>query len=48
MSAHSMKGDAERFMQAGFDDYLSKPVNQEELLQALARGIRRRQVAAPR
>lgn len=48
MTAHAMKGDAERFMQAGLDDYLSKPVNQGELLQALARAIRRRQATASR
>jgi DNA-binding response OmpR family regulator len=27
-----MKGDSERFTEAGFDGYLSKPVDIEELL----------------
>jgi two-component system, sensor histidine kinase and response regulator len=42
MTAHAMKGDAERFLQAGLDDYLSKPVNQKELLEVLAREISKR------
>jgi len=37
MTAHAMKGDAERFMGAGVDECLSKPVNQLELLDALDR-----------
>lgn len=31
LSAYAMKGDRERGMEAGFDDYLSKPVNTREL-----------------
>ena len=31
LSAYAMKGDVERGMEAGFDDYLSKPVNTREL-----------------
>jgi len=39
MTAHAMKGDAERFVRAGVDDYLSKPVNRLELLTCLDREI---------
>jgi two-component system, cell cycle response regulator DivK len=32
VTAQAMKGDRERFMEAGFDAYLSKPVDVDELL----------------
>jgi CheY-like chemotaxis protein len=35
LTAHAMKGDQERFLEAGMNDYLSKPVNVEELLVVL-------------
>jgi len=34
-TAYSMKGDRERFLEQGFDDYLSKPIDKHELLKLL-------------
>jgi CheY-like chemotaxis protein len=42
MTAHAMKGDAERFLGAGLDQYLSKPVNRQELLDVLGRELAKR------
>ena len=35
ITAQAMKGDAERFREAGFDGYLSKPVDIDELLASI-------------
>lgn len=35
VTAQAMKGDGERFRQAGFDGYLSKPVDIDELLASI-------------
>ena len=44
MTANAMQGDREICLEAGMDDYVSKPIRVEELIQALARF----QPAAPR
>ncbi|HMC09538.1 MAG TPA: response regulator [Actinomycetota bacterium] len=37
MTGNAMRGDRERFIEAGMDDYVSKPFDASELAQALAR-----------
>jgi len=37
MTAHAMKGDRERFIASGMDDYVSKPIRVEELFEAIER-----------
>lgn len=39
MTAHAMKGDRERCLDAGMDDYLSKPLNHEQLYETIAKWI---------
>lgn len=40
MTAHAMKGDRERCLEAGMDDYVAKPVKADALYQALERATR--------
>ena len=40
LTAQAMQGDRERFLEAGFDGYLAKPVNVVELVNAVEEGCR--------
>jgi len=40
LTANAMRGDRERFLAAGCDDYLSKPISTAELLEKLHRHLR--------
>lgn len=37
LTAHAIKGDREKAMATGFDDYLTKPVDEDLLFQTVAR-----------
>jgi CheY-like chemotaxis protein len=41
LTAKAMKGDAEKTLEAGCDDYMSKPIRRQELLDTVARWLGR-------
>ena len=41
MTAHAMKGDRERCLEAGMDGYITKPVSSREIEETIARIFRR-------
>ncbi len=41
MTAHAMKGDRERCLEAGMDDYIAKPIRAQQLIEMLSNVMRR-------
>ena len=48
MTAEAMRGDRERFLAAGMNDYLAKPIRPQELIAAIKRTPRREGIASRR
>ncbi len=47
LTAHSLSGDRERFIQAGMDDYLTKPVDRTAALHCIARWTKAIEIKEP-
>ncbi len=39
MTANAMKGDAKMYIESGMNDYLPKPVNQQEIYNSLIKWL---------
>ena len=45
MTAHAMKGDREKCLKAGMDDYISKPINREQVFSILEKWVFQKETA---
>jgi protein-histidine pros-kinase len=41
MTAHAMKGDRERCLEAGMDAYVAKPIRAQQVFETIAEVLRR-------
>ena len=48
MTAHAMKGDREKFIKYGMDDYVTKPLNRSELKAVLKKFLEKENQATPK
>jgi CheY-like chemotaxis protein len=44
LTAHALNGDKERFLAAGLDDYVAKPLKLDDLVSAIDRQLGKKQV----
>jgi CheY-like chemotaxis protein len=42
LTAHAMKGDRERYLEAGMDGYVSKPIRPQQLMEAIQQTVSER------
>ena len=47
MTAHALKGDEDRCLQAGMDGYVSKPIRTNELYAALEKTVKKEEASDP-
>ncbi|MBC8084547.1 MAG: response regulator [Hymenobacter sp.] len=47
LTAHALRGEAERYLESGFSGYLSKPFREEDLFQAIATVLGQRPAVQP-
>jgi len=48
MTAHTMKGDREKCLEAGMDDYLPKPIKKEAILEMIHEWVREKEGSSKR